>query len=552
MFDFGVLLKNWRVQLFLAVIAVCLVAVAVHGVSEGIEFKGGVRIPISLEKAVDAATMDQMVEMVKLRINKYGMSQAVVRPLGDSQIIVEIPRADAEAVKSVQRILREQGRFEAIIDGKVALDGSQIMPGAIGGPQGERVYADSTGAFRWELAFAATREGAERFSKVALGKGEYPVYMFLDRPQNSIVVLKRSQVQVSGNGILGAGGAEDAVRAALHEEGADIPLFFIEDLEQGTGVEELLALAKNGSVSKAIVPANLSVTSPKAALVLSKAGLNVSEFSSDDLTPSIFSQKQGLSQAGASAFVSKWKAIGLLSGPILSASLADGTVNSFYQVSGSASGATSAEQEKNAKNEIKELKSVISGGRLPVSTVVGSSFTVAPTLGEKFLEYSWVAVVFAVIAVSLVIVARYGRLELALPIILVSSAEILITVTIIGTIGTLDLSAMAGIISMMGSGVDNQIILTDELLRKKSANEEEIVRSEDRELKERVKRGFKIIFTTAGVAIVAMLPLLLSGIVEIMGFALSVILGVIVGISITRPAYAAIVENAIALHPPKQ
>ncbi|MFA6048776.1 MAG: hypothetical protein WC792_02410 [Candidatus Micrarchaeia archaeon] len=544
MFDLGVLLKNWRVRLFLVVVLCCALVLATRGVTQGIEFKGGVRIPISLEKPVDAATMDQVVEMVKLRINKYGMSQAIVRPLGDSQVIVEIPKAEADVVKSVQRILREQGRFEAIIDGRVALDGSGIMPGAIGGPQGERVFADGQGGFRWELAFAATKQGAEGFSKVALGKADYPVYMFLDRPEKAVVVLSRKQVGLSGNAILGAGNAEEAVRAALRKDGDDIPLFFAEDLESGVGEGELLALAKNGSVSKAIVVSNLTLSSPKAAAVLAKSGLNLSEFSYEDLSPVVSSQSRGLSQSGA--FVTRWRAIGLLSGPILSASLADGTVNPFYQVTGSASGATPLEQEKSAKSEVKELKSVISGGRLPVSTVVGSSFTVAPTLGEKFLEYSWIGVIVAILAVSLVIMLRYGRPELVVPIVVVNASEILITMTIIGAIGTLDLSAMAGIISMMGTGVNDQIVLTDELLRKKGEGEDEFVRSEERELKERVKRGFQIVFTIAGVAVVAMLPLLLSGIVEIMGFALSVVLGVIVGISITRPAYAAIVENVIS------
>ncbi len=539
---FASLLKNWRVQLFLAVVLLCALVLAFKGVSQGIEFKGGVRIPISLEKSVDANTMDLMVETIKSRVNKYGLSQAVVRPLGDKEILVEIPRADADVIKSVQRILREQGRFEAIIDGQVALDGADIMPGAIGGAQGERAFADEAGNYRWELAFAATADGAQRFAKAARNKAEFPVFMFLDRPQNAIVVLSKKQLVVGGGSVLGAGDAEDAVRGALKKPGSDVPLFFVEDLGAGIGVELVSAIAKSGNASKAIVSKNLSETNPKVASLLKAAGLNLSEFSEEDLAPVVSSQSAGI--AKSTVFVSRWKAIGLLSGPLLSASLADGRANQFYQVTGAATGATPAEQQKSALNEIKELKSVISGGRLPVSTVVGSSFTIAPTLGEKFLEYSWLGVIAAVLAVGLVIVARYRKLALVAPIVLVNSAEILITMTIIGTLGTLDLSAMAGLISMMGTGVDDQIILTDELLRKRK-EDEGAVRSEERDVKDRIKKGFQIIFTNAGVAIIAMLPLLLSGIIEIMGFALSVILGVIVGISITRPAYAAIVEEVV-------
>ena len=62
-------------------------------------------------------------------------------------------------------------------------------------------------------------------------------------------------------------------------------------------------------------------------------------------------------------------------------------------------------------------------------------------------------------------------------------------------------------------------------------------------LREKVGRAFTIIFTTAGVAIVAMLPLLLSGVVEISGFALSTIIGVLIGIFITRPAFGVLIQE---------
>src|SRR3989338_11335773 len=98
----------------------------------GIEFVGGVRVPISLEKSVDSQTMSLMVDTIKTRINKFGLSQAVVRPLGDKDIIVEIPRADSRVIKSIEDILREQGKFEAVIDGRQALAGEHIIASSIG------------------------------------------------------------------------------------------------------------------------------------------------------------------------------------------------------------------------------------------------------------------------------------------------------------------------------------------------------------------------------------------------------------------------------------
>ena len=72
--------------------------------------------------------MALMVETIKQRINKYGLSQAVVRPLGSNQIIVEIPRADSTAIKSIEDLLREQGHFQAIIDGGKRLTARTLFP----------------------------------------------------------------------------------------------------------------------------------------------------------------------------------------------------------------------------------------------------------------------------------------------------------------------------------------------------------------------------------------------------------------------------------------
>jgi preprotein translocase subunit SecD len=195
-------------------------------------------------------------------------------------------------------------------------------------------------------------------------------------------------------------------------------------------------------------------------------------------------------------------------------------------------------QKASAAKEIRELKSVISGGKLPVSTQIGSTFSVPPSLGEQFLSYSWIGVFLASLAVALVMVARYKKWILILPIVFIGFTEVLFTAAVIGTLGTLDLAGMAGIISLMGTGVDDQIIVTDEILR---GQKEETTKAS---VREKIVRAFTIIFTTAGIAIVTMLPLFLSGIVEIMGFALSTIIGVLFGVIVTRPAFADILEEA--------
>jgi preprotein translocase subunit SecD len=103
---------------------------------------------------------------------------------------------------------------------------------------------------------------------------------------------------------------------------------------------------------------------------------------------------------------------------------------------------------------------------------------------------------------------------------------------------TIDLAAIGGIVAAIGTGMDNQIIIADEALMK----------SDDRRvytIKDKIKRAFFIIFSSASTVIAAMIPLMSIGVGLIRGFAITTIVGVLVGILVTRPAYARIMEAGI-------
>lgn len=528
MVDLGKIASNRKVQFALVAVAIGLFLLFLRDgnpttldVNYGIEFIGGVRIPVSLEQRVDAATMATIVDTLKQRINKYGLSQSVVRPLGDQGVIVEIPKAQPGVIESVQKILKEQGHFEAIIDGKVALRGDDVLAQAVGGAQGERVTAGEKST-QWELDFAVTRAGGERFAQAASGKGNYPVYMFLDRPSKAAVLLSRSNHTPTGVG------AEKAIGDSLLKEGDDIQLFYEEDYSKD---KERI---KSSNFSAIVISETLKARDPQIYRELNST-FKLREASDDDMTPKV----QGSS---GEVILTQWKAIGLLSGPTLSPSLANGYVSQFYSVTGAARGETPDAQKADAVREIKELKSVISGGRLPVATSIGSAYTVAPSLGERFLVYSAMAMLLAAIAVSALIMLRYRKPLLVVPIILTNVSETILTTAIVGTIGTIDLAAMAGIITLIGQGVNDQIVITDEVLRRRTTGEAQ-PQSRERETRDRIVKAFAIVVAVALVSVVTMIPLLLSGMVEIMGFALSTIIGVAIGVLITRPAFGVFIEE---------
>ena len=104
----------------------------------------------------------------------------------------------------------------------------------------------------------------------------------------------------------------------------------------------------------------------------------------------------------------------------------------------------------------------------------------------------------------------------------------------------IDLAAIAGIIAAIGTGVDDQIIITDEVLKKGIETKRTITA-----LKFKINNAFFIIFASAATLIAAMLPLAYvgfsrgaTGIGLLAGFAFTTVVGVLIGIFITRPVYA--------------
>ena len=97
----------------------------------------------------------------------------------------------------------------------------------------------------------------------------------------------------------------------------------------------------------------------------------------------------------------------------------------------------------------------------------------------------------------------------------------------------LDLASLTGLIAAIGTGVGDQIVITDELSKGVQA-------VESANLGNRVKRAFFIVMASASTSIAALLPILLLGfgLGKLVGFAITTIAGVLVGVLITRPAFS--------------
>jgi preprotein translocase subunit SecD len=235
-----------------------------------------------------------------------------------------------------------------------------------------------------------------------------------------------------------------------------------------------------------------------------------------------------------------------------------------------------------ALDERLRLQTILRSGALPTGLEVVSRDIISPTLGKDFFSSAFYAAAVAALMVVAIVFIRYRNLKIALPMLFVGLSEVIIILgiaatndvliwgvaliltesiilaaflkgqefdisgmigaTLIPLLGmlswTIDLAAIAGIVAAIGTGIDHQIIIADETLRKEKKEKIYTV-------KDRIKKAFFIIFGAAATTIAAMSPLMFLGIGLVKGFAITTTVGVLSGLLITRPAYASIIENLL-------
>jgi len=203
-------------------------------------------------------------------------------------------------------------------------------------------------------------------------------------------------------------------------------------------------------------------------------------------------------------------------------------------ISGSGVGATEQQAAFNALQNMKELQTVLKTGSLPVKLNIVKTDAVSPVLGEEFVKNAIIMGILAIFVVAIVVYIRYRKLTIALPIFMTSLSEVIILLGVASLIGwNLDLAAIAGIIIAVGTGVDHQIVITDETMGGES---------QSFNWKDRIKKAFFIIMAAYITTFVAMLPLVFAGAGLLKGFAITTLIGVSIGVFIARPAYAAVIE----------
>ncbi|MGV8169594.1 MAG: MMPL family transporter [Candidatus Nanoarchaeia archaeon] len=210
------------------------------------------------------------------------------------------------------------------------------------------------------------------------------------------------------------------------------------------------------------------------------------------------------------------------------------------QISGSGSGEDIDAATADALNSMKNMQTVLVTGSLPVKLKVVKTESISPALGSSFIKNAALAGLLALVLVVIIIAIRYREIVISIPIVITILSEFALTLGVASLIGwRFDISAIAAIIIAIGSGVNDQIVITDETLGREKDKKR---RDELESWKVRLKIALFIVFAAYFTMLVAMLPLWFAGAGILKGFALTTIIGITVGVLITRPAYGEFLE----------
>ena len=191
--------------------------------------------------------------------------------------------------------------------------------------------------------------------------------------------------------------------------------------------------------------------------------------------------------------------------------------------------------------DARNLELSLKAGRLPAPLDFenADSISLSPALADRFKMNSLIVGLLAVLAVSAVVYGRYRRPEVAAPMVVTALSEVYLLLGFVAFVQyPLNLSHIAGFIAVIGTGVDDLVIIADEILQQGEVATGRVFQS-------RFRKAFWVIGAAAATTIVAMSPLTVLSLGDLSGFAIITIVGVLIGVFITRPAYGDILRNLV-------
>lgn len=526
------LIKHWQITFVGLVLLIAITLILLNGIKLGMDFEGGTLYQIELQKDLSTDEIARMANIISQRIDPSGFKDATVYPVGAKFIVVQLAETDPAELEKIESRIRQQGRFESTLNGETIFTGDEIKK-VLRSDNSYGVMALGKSSFEWSLPFILNEAATKRFAEktfhqctaIGFSTTGVPNYdcertvFFLDKPE-AIIVMTQDEYDYD---------------ASLFVQGNKV-----ESIPAETDPEELI----EDSQLEVFIIDNDSID-------LNKASVDFNTFKQAIVSPSVSeSIRNDLNAIGFLVVEQKsrdavpwiWTAMNARQVIALTSGITNEDVSDLSQAQLFSTLRISGNRENlsEARTDLEELAILLESGSLPTPVKSISKETVSPSLGESFLSIVIIMGLIALICVALIIIIRYKMLKLAVPILAIGISEIIILLGFIAFFRLpLDLAAFAGIIASIGTGVDSEIVITDEILGKSKESHESLLK--------RAKDAMFILATSAFTMIAVMGPILMfarsmPGLEKLYGFALVAIVGALIGIFVTRPGFTKIVE----------
>ncbi|MCQ8898422.1 MAG: hypothetical protein NQU48_03170, partial [Hadesarchaea archaeon] len=377
-------------------------------------------------------TRNEVIEILKNRVDPLGTRGAVLKALGGNLILYEVP---ALTPQEAEVLLGKQGRLEIWLENEPLLYGEHIL--RVDPPRASLQERNAA-----ELPFRLTDEGAERFREGAAGKANYPTVVYIDRPTDAVLLVQEELLP--------------SLRVLEYED--YLHLFRAKGFpEEGGGYYLQVPAAVTPGDSLSLEARSFLEGESRTKFRILLVG-NFSGRVLEELPPS-YSVENVPYPGDAESWIRE--ACGCKSVITISPSLAQElllgrTVKDLVITVSRASG-------EEAMREARNLRTILSQ-RLPVGVSVEGESMLEARLGTTFLKQLFWAGLLSFLGVAALVFFRYRRPAITLAVMGTMILELVITMGVISVLPySLDLAELAGVVLVIGTGVDAQIIITDEV-----------------------------------------------------------------------------------------
>lgn len=538
------LFKKPAVIVWLLILAISIILLLTKGLQYGVDFSGGTSFSIVLENQVAPEDMPRVVSVINSRLDWAGLKDAKVTSSGNQYITAQLAESNPDEIARLKNTLLKQGKFEAILDGNVLFVGEDIRTIYKDPTKGYGIQTmDKSGASQWVLPFMLSPEASRRFAEMTFHKCSpsgyennkviydcAKTYFFIDRPTDAIFIIDNEtyidekQVPVSPDVVSSSRVAFDEIISQINTN------YYV--VSDNLSEEQLSKIQEDFTkYPKAIVSSNVPESVRNQLVDLGYKVVIVNKPENGYWI---------------------WEATGLKSIIALTEGVtnmsAPSTTSASFEIFNNLTITGTATSQEEAKTRLDELLVILESGSLPIPIESISTESISPFLGKEFLRSSlWIGL-FALLTVALVLFIRYKVFNLIFPILFSDISELIISLGFLSLIQfRVDLATIAGIIAAIGTGVDHEIIITDELLKGEKEGE---TSTSGQSLTAKIKSAFFIIFASVATVFVTMLPIIFFnvGLSKFVGFAITVMFGAALGAFVTRPAFAEVAKLVVTKH----